>query len=187
MNDQIKLLFDLTTEKMDDAINHLEREMAKIRAGKANPRMLDGIMVDQYGAMTPLSQVSNINSPDPRTIAIQPWDKKMIPIIEKAIMAANLGMNPENNGEIIRINVPPLTEDRRRDLVKIVKKEEEESRISVRNARRDAMEELRKLKKDGLAEDTEKDAAEQVQKLTDQYMKTIDEMFKAKEEDIMTI
>ncbi len=187
MSEQIKFLFELTTEKMDDAINHLEREMAKIRAGKANPRMLDGIMVDQYGSMTPLNQVSNINSPDPRTIAIQPWDKKMIPIIEKAIMAANLGMNPENNGEIIRINVPPLTEERRRDLVRIVKKEEEESRISVRNARRDAMEELRKLKRDGLAEDTEKDAAEQVQKLTDQYMKTIDEMFKAKEEDIMTV
>src|SRR5690554_5076366 len=187
MSEQIKLLFELTTEKMDDAINHLEREMAKIRAGKANPRMLDGIMVDQYGSMTPLNQVSNINSPDPRTIAIQPWDKKMIPIIEKAIMAANLGMNPENNGEIIRINVPPLTEERRRDLMRIVKKEEEESRISVRNARSDAMEELRKIKKDGKAEDTEKDAAEQVQKLTDQYMKTIDEMFKAKEVDIMTV
>ena len=187
MSDQISVLFEQTTEKMNDAINHLEREMAKIRAGKANPRMLDGIMVDMYGSMTPLSQASSINTPDPRTIAIQPWDKKMIEVIEKAIMAANLGMNPENNGEIIRINVPPLTEDRRKDLVKIVRKEGEESRISIRNSRRDAMEELRKFKKEGLAEDAEKDAADQVQKLTDQYMKTVDEMLKEKEEDIMTV
>lgn len=187
MNEQIKILFEQTTEKMDDAIDHLEREMAKIRAGKANPRMLDGIMIDLYGAMTPLAQASSINTPDPRSIVIQPWDKKMISVIEKAIMAANLGMNPENNGEIIRINVPPLTEERRKDLVKLVKKEGEESRISVRNARRDAMEELKKLKRDGLAEDTEKDASNDVQKLTDQYMKTIDEMLKVKEDDIMTV
>ncbi len=187
MNEQVNQINTEAKNKMTDTIEHLERELAKIRAGQANPRMLDGILVDMYGTMSPLNQVSSLSTPDPRSIAIQPWDKNLIPVIEKAIMAANLGMNPENNGEIIRINIPPLTEERRKDLVKIVRKESEESRISIRNARRDAMEELKKLLKDGLAEDAEKKAADKVQKITDDYMKQIDEMLKEKEEDIMTV
>ena len=149
--------------------------------------MLDGVMVDYYGSMTPLAQVANINTPDPRTIAIQPWEKGMIPVIEKAIMAANLGMNPDNNGELVRINVPPLTEERRKELVKMAKKLAEDSRIGVRNARREAMDEFKKLLKAGLPEDMEKDAADQAQKLTDRYMKKVDEMLEAKEKDIMTV
>lgn len=187
MNNKLHEVYTDTKKKMDDTISHLERETAKIRAGKANPRMLDGIIVEMYGSMVPLNQASNVSTPDPRTIAIQPWDKALIPIIEKAIMAANLGMNPENNGEIIRINVPPLTEERRKDLVKIVRKEGEEARISVRNARRDAMESLKKLLKDGLSEDAEKDASAEVQKITDKFMKEVDDMLKVKEEDIMTV
>ena len=144
-------------------------------------------MVDYFGTMTPLAQVANINTPDARTIAVRPWEKNMIAPIEKAIMAANLGLNPDNNGEIIRILIPPLTEERRRDLVKQVKKVCEESRIAIRNMRRDANEELKKLKKDGLAEDAEKDAENETQKLHDTMMKKIDELLALKEKDIMTV
>lgn len=174
-------------DKMNKAIEHLDKEIGKVRAGKANPKMLEVVLVDYYGTMTPLSQVANINTPDPRTIAIQPWDKKIIPLIEKAIMAANLGMNPDNNGELVRINVPPLTEERRKDLVKQVKKMGEDSKVSIRNLRRDSLEDLKKLKKDGLPEDMEKDAQEKVQKLTDKFIKVVEEMLEKKEKDIMTI
>jgi ribosome recycling factor len=187
MDETVKLVIEDTSEKMERAIEHLDREMGKVRAGKANPRMLDGIQVDFYGAMTPLAQVASVNTPDPRTIAITPWDKKMIPVIEKAIMAANLGMNPDNNGEVIRINVPPLTEDRRKDLVKMVKKIGEDSRIGIRGTRREAIDEFKKLKKDGLPEDMEKDAEDMAQKLTDKFMKIIDDMIEKKEKDIMTV
>ncbi|TCO08429.1 ribosome recycling factor [Natronoflexus pectinivorans] len=187
MEDEIKLVLEDATEKMDKAIDHLDREMAKIRAGKANPKMLDGLMVDYYGSMTPLAQVANVNTPDPRTIAIQPWEKGMIPVIEKAILAANLGMNPDNNGDVIRINVPPLTEERRKDLVKMVKKIGEETRIGIRNVRREAIDEFKKLQKDGLPEDMAKDAEEETQKLTDKFMKRIEEMLERKEQDIMTV
>lgn|SRR5690554_98302 len=187
MEDDVKLVLEDASDKMDKALDHLDRELAKVRAGKANPKMLDGVMVDYYGSMTPLAQVANINTPDPRTIAIQPWEKGMIPVIEKAIMAANLGMNPDNNGELVRINVPPLTEERRKELVKMAKKLAEDSRIGVRNARREAMDEFKKLLKAGLPEDMEKDAADQAQKLTDRYMKKVDEMLEAKEKDIMTV
>ncbi|MCW3785809.1 ribosome recycling factor [Plebeiibacterium sediminum] len=187
MTEEIEILFEMAQEKMDKTISHLEHELVKIRAGKANPGMLDGIMVDYYGSMTPLQQVANVNTPDPRTIAIQPWEKAMIQPIEKAIMAANLGFNPENNGEIVRINVPPLTEERRKDLVKQAKKEAEDARISIRNVRRDSNEELKKMKKDGLAEDLEKDAEAEVQKLTDKYSKIVDEYIAKKEKDILTI
>jgi ribosome recycling factor len=187
MEDDVKLVLEDASDKMDKALDHLDRELSKVRAGKANPKMLDGVMVDYYGSMTPLAQVANINTPDPRTIAIQPWEKGMIPVIEKAIMAANLGMNPDNNGELVRINVPPLTEERRKELVKMAKKLAEDSRIGVRNARREAMDEFKKLLKAGLPEDMEKDAADQAQKLTDRYMKKVDEMLEAKEKDIMTI
>jgi len=187
MEDDVKLVLEDASDKMDKALEHLDRELSKVRAGKANPKMLDGVMVDYYGSMTPLAQVANINTPDPRTIAIQPWEKGMIPVIEKAIMAANLGMNPDNNGELVRINVPPLTEERRKELVKMAKKLAEDSRIGVRNDRREAMDEFKKLLKAGLPEDMEKDAADQAQKLTDRYMKKVDEMLEAKEKDIMTV
>ena len=187
MEDEVKIVLEDAVEKMDRAIEHLDKEMSKVRAGKANPKMLDGILVDYYGTMTPLAQVANINTPDPRTIAIQPWEKNLIPAIEKAIMAANLGMNPDNNGDLVRINVPPLTEERRKDLVKMVKKLTEDSRIGVRNARREAIDEFKKLMKAGLPEDMEKDGEDQAQKLTDQYMKKIDELLEKKEKDIMTV
>jgi ribosome recycling factor len=187
MTEEIEILLEMAKEKMDKAIKHLEHELIKIRAGKASPGMLEGVMVDYYGSMTPLQQVANVNTPDPRTIAIQPWEKAMIDPIEKAIMAANLGLNPENNGEIVRINVPPLTEERRKDLVKSVKKEAEDARISLRNVRRDANDELKKMLKDGLPEDMEKDAEGEVQKLTDKYSAIIDEHIAKKEKDILTI
>ncbi len=187
MTEDIQILMEMASEKMDKAIEHLEHELIKIRAGKANPGMLEGVMVDYYGSMTPLQQVANVNTPDPRTIVIQPWEKAMIDPIEKAIMMANLGLNPENNGEIVRINVPALTEERRKDLVKQVKKEAEEARISIRNVRRECNEELKKLKKDGLAEDMEKDAVADVQKLTDKFSAKIDEHIAKKEKDILTI
>lgn len=187
MTEEIEILFEDAKEKMDKAIIHLEHELVKIRAGKANPGMLEGIMVDYYGSMTPLQQVANINTPDPRTIAIQPWEKAMIVPIEKAIMLANLGLNPENNGEMVRINVPALTEERRKDLVKQAKKEAEDARISLRNIRRDSNEELKKMKKEGLAEDIEKDAELEVQKLTDKYSAVIEDYVSKKEKDILTI
>ncbi len=187
MTEEIEILMEMAIEKMEKAITHLEHELMKIRAGKANPGMLEGILVDYYGSMTPLQQVANVNTPDPRTIAIQPWEKAMITPIEKAILAANLGLNPENNGEIIRINVPALTEERRKDLVKQVKKEAEDARISIRNVRRDSNEELKKMKKDGLAEDLEKDAEAEVQKLTDKFSAIVEEHIANKEKDILTI
>ncbi|MDR2926626.1 MAG: ribosome recycling factor [Cytophagaceae bacterium] len=187
MEENVKLVLDIAAEKMGKTIEHFDHEIGKVRAGKANPKMLESVMVDYYGAMTPLSQVANINTPDARTIAVQPWEKKMIPAIEKAIMAANLGMNPDNNGEIVRINVPPLTEERRKDLVKQVKKLSEDTRIAVRNIRRDAIEDLKKLKKDGLGEDLEKDAEDNAQKITDKFIKKIDELFEKKEKDILTV
>ncbi len=187
MTEEIEILMEMAIEKMEKAITHLEHELMKIRAGKANPGMLEGILVDYYGSMTPLQQVANVNTPDPRTIAIQPWEKAMITPIEKAILAANLGLNPENNGEVIRINVPALTEERRKDLVKQVKKEAEDARISIRNVRRDSNEELKKMKKDGLAEDLEKDAEAEVQKLTDKFSAIVEEHITNKEKDILTI
>lgn len=173
MEEEVSIVFEDATEKMNKAIDHLDKEMSKVRAGKASPKILEGIMVDYYGTMTPLAQVANVNTPDPRTIAIQPWEKKLIPVIEKAIMAANLGLNPDNNGELIRINVPPLTEERRKELVKFVKKLVEDARIGVRNVRRDAIEDIKKMQKDGLPEDVAKDAEAEVQKITDSFMKKL--------------
>ena len=187
MEENVKFILEETREHMDKTIDHLDREMAKVRAGKANPKMLDGIMVDFYGTMSLLSYVASINTPEPRTIAITPWDKKMIPVIEKAIMAANLGMNPDNNGDVIRINVPPLTEERRKDLVKQIKKMGEDSRVGLRNARRDAIDQFKKLKKEGLPEDMEKDAEQLAQKITDEFMKKIDDLLEKKEKDMRTV
>ncbi|MFW6043447.1 MAG: ribosome recycling factor [Marinilabiliaceae bacterium] len=186
MEDDVQILIESTEEKMEKAIEHLDRELGKIRAGKANPKMLDGVFVEYYGAMTPLQQVASVNTPDARTIAIQPWEKGMIGPIEKAIMGANLGLNPDNNGDVIRINIPPLTEERRQGLVKQVRKEAEDARISIRNTRRETNDELKKLKKDGLAEDIEKDAEDRVQKLTDKYIGKADKLIEEKEKEIMS-
>lgn len=187
MEEDVQLVLDIAEEKMEKALNYLNDELSKLRAGKASPHMLDGIIVDYYGANTPLNQVSNINTPDPRSITVQPWEKNMLEPIEKAIMHANLGFNPVNNGEILRIVVPALTEERRKHLVRQVKSEGENARVSLRNARREANEELRKMQKDGLPEDVVKRSEQEVQKLTDNYSHRVDELLEKKEEDIMTI
>ncbi len=187
MIEEIEILMEDAQERMDKSLVHLDNELSKVRTGKANTKMLESIRVDNYGMSSPINQIASVNTPDPRTIVITPWDKKMIPIIEKAIMAANIGLNPDNNGDIIRLNVPPLTEDRRKDLVKQAKKEGEDAKISIRNARRDVIEELKKMKKDGLSEDLEKDAEEKVQKLTDKSIRRVDEIMEKKEKDILTI
>jgi ribosome recycling factor len=187
MNEEVQMYLEDTQEKMDAAIAHLELGLVKIRAGKANVAMLSGVVVDYYGSMVPLSQVANVSVPDPRTLAVQPWERAMIVPIEKAIMNSNLGLNPDNNGEVIRINIPALTEERRNDLVKQAKSECENAKVSVRNARRDTIVELKKLVKDGLSEDLEKDAEGDVQKLTDAFVKKIDDLMIVKEKDIMTI
>ncbi len=187
MEEEVQLVLDMAEEKMINAIKHLESELVKIRAGKASPQVLDGIYVDYYGTNTPLNQVANIGTPDARTISVQPWEKTMTVPIEKAIMAANIGLTPINNGEIIRINIPPLTEERRRELVKKVKNEGENARVSVRSARREANEELKKMQKSGLSEDIEKDKEAEVQKMTDNYIVKVDEVLAKKEKDIMTV
>ena len=174
-------------EKMELAVEYLDEALAHIRAGKANPKILDGIRVDYYGSAAPISNVANISVPDARTIAITPWEKSMFKVIEKAIINSELGITPENNGEVIRISIPPLTEERRKALVKQSKNEAEQAKISVRNARRDAIEGLKKAIKDGMPEDVEKDAEAKVQKIHDRYMKRIDEVFAAKEKEIMTV
>ncbi len=187
MEEDIQLVLDIAEEKMGKAITYLKEELSKLRAGKANPQMLDGINVDYYGNSTPLYQVSNINTPDPRTIVVQPWEKNMLSPIEKAIQQANLGFNPVNNGEMLRIVVPALTEERRRILVKQVKAEGENARVSIRNARRDANDELRKMQKEGVPEDIVKIAEQDVQKLTDSYSEKVDVLLQKKEDDVMTI
>lgn len=187
MNEEVKLFMDEAKEQMQGALTHLENELAKIRAGRANPKILNDVLVDYYGSPTPLSQVANITAPDPRTIAVQPWEKSMLAPIQKAIMVANLGFNPDNNGEIVRINVPPLTEERRKELVKQSKGIGENAKVSIRNARRDAIDEFKKMVKDGLPEDVAKDAENEVQKITDGYNKKVDDILAAKEKDIMTI
>jgi len=187
MTEDLKMVIDLTRDSMAKAIDHLEEALIHIRTGKADPRMLDNLTVDYYGSHVPISQVANINSTDARTIKIQPWEKKMIDAIEKAILYANLGFNPSNNGEVVIINVPALTEERRKELVKQVKHEGENTRVSIRNTRREAIEQFKQMKKDGLAEDLEKDAEDQVQKLTDSFNLKVDEKIKKKEEDIMKV
>ena len=187
MDELVKMVLDETRDKMEKSINHLETELMKIRAGKASTHIVDGIMVNYYGVMTPLNQVSNIGAPDVKTVVIQPWDKNMIDPIEKAIMQANIGITPEDNGEVIRLGIPPLTEERRRELVKQVKQEGEDTKVGVRNARRDANDELKSLQKDGLPEDEQKNGESEVQKLTDQYIEKVEKDVEAKENDIMTV
>ena len=185
--EEIEFILDSTKESMNGSIAHLEKEFLNIRAGKASPQMLGGVFVDYYGSQTPLSQVANINVPDARTITVTPWEKSMLHPIEKAIMIANLGFNPMNNGDNIIISVPPLTEERRRDLVKQAKAEAEDAKIGIRNARKDANTDIKKLEKDGTSEDVCKKAEEDVQKLTDAYIKKIEEHLVIKEAEIMKV
>lgn len=185
--EEAELCIEIAREKMQKAVEHLENELRVLRAGRANPNMLTGVMVDYYGTMTPLNQVASVGSPDARSIVIQPWDKKMIEIIEKAIMAANLGFNPQNNGETIRVIVPALTEERRKDLVKQVRHEGENARVSIRNARHNAIEEIKKLQKSGLPEDLGKESETEIQKQTDNYNKKIEEHLQKKEKEILTV
>ncbi|MEO6833436.1 MAG: ribosome recycling factor [Chitinophagaceae bacterium] len=175
------------TAGMKNAISHLESELTKIRAGKATPQIVDGIFVDYYGNATPLAQVANITVPDARTLSLQPWEKNMLAPIEKAIIAANIGLNPQNDGNFIRLYLPPLTEERRKELVKRVNGEGEQAKVSVRSVRRDAIEQIKKLQKDGLSEDEAKDAEAAVQAMTDKYIALTDIHLKDKERDIMTI
>ncbi|RZK72617.1 MAG: ribosome recycling factor [Pedobacter sp.] len=187
MNDLIKKQLQDAQATMDKAILHCEAELTKIRAGKASAGMLDGIMVDYYGAATALSQVASINTPDARTIIIQPWEKSLLVPIERAIMEANIGINPQNDGIIIRLVVPPLTEERRRDLVKKVKEEAERGRITVRNIRKDANEKIKKLKGESVSDDEIKTGEAEVQKITDAYIVKVDKHAEAKEKDVMTV
>ncbi len=184
MNEEIELILDTTKESMDGAMSHLEKAFIKIRAGKASPAMLSTVMVEYYGSQTPLSQVANINTPDARTISVQPWEKAMIPEIEKAIMNSNLGFNPMNNGESVIINVPPLTEERRRDLVKQAKAEAEDARVSIRNARQDANKELKRM---DISEDLLGNAEIDVQELTDNYIQKVENVLQLKEAEIMKV
>ncbi len=187
MEEELLLIFEDAEERFDKAIEHLKHELVKLRAGKADIHILDGINVDYYGTLTPLNQVSNINTPDPKTVSIQPWEKSLIPVIEKAILEANIGLNPDNNGELIRLFIPPLTEERRKDLVKKVKQEGENTKISIRNIRRETLEEIKRLQKDGLAEDTAKNKETDVQKMVDDNIKNIEDILQKKEKDILTI
>ena len=181
------MIIDDASEQMKKAIRHLESELAKIRAGKANPVILDGIHVDYYGSATPLSQVANITVADARTLNIQPWEKQMLAPIEKAIIASNIGLNPQNDGNIIRLFLPPLTEERRKELVKRVNNEGEQAKVSIRSIRRDAIEQIKKEQKDGLSEDIAKDGETRVQGVTDKFISLVDQHCKDKDKEIMTI
>ncbi len=182
-----KEVIETAKENMEKALLFLEEELKTYRAGKANPAVFNSVIVDYYGTPTPIPQVASVTTPDAKTMLIQPWDKKMISAIEKAIMVANIGFTPSNNGEHIRINVPPLTEERRKDLVKKVKAEGENAKISIRNARRDGVEQLKKYQKEGLPEDVAKDGEAAIQKETDFYNKKIEEILAHKEKEIMTV
>lgn len=186
MND-VKSVMDHASAAMDKAINHLEVQLTKIRAGKANPSIFESVMVDYYGSMVPIPQTANVNTQDARTIVIQPWEKSLLTPIEKAIQMANLGLNPQNDGVIIRITIPPLTEERRKELVKTAKSEGEEAKVGIRNARKEAMENVKKLQKNGLPEDEAKDAETKIQQLTDQYVQKADKHFEQKEKEILTV
>jgi ribosome recycling factor len=187
MSEIVKGLIEDAKDNMNKAVDHVELELHKIRAGKASPQMLDGIVVDYYGTPTPLSQVANVNTPDARTIVVQPWEKSLISAIEKAITDANLGINPQNDGIVVRLNVPPLTEERRKDLVKRVKAEGEAGKIAIRNIRKDVNEKIKKAQKDGVSEDEAKVGEAEVQKLTDSYILKVDKHIDLKDKDIMTV
>ena len=188
LTDRAKEIINGTESKMQDAVKFLEEDLKTYRLGKANPAVFNPVVVDYYGTPTPLAQVASINTPDARTLTIQPWEKSLIPKIEKAIMDANIGLTPQNNGEIIRCKVPELTEERRKDLIKKAKAAGENAKIVVRNARRDGVDLLKKAQKnEGLSEDTEKEAEAEIQKITDKQVKAVDTIVAAKEKDIMTV
>jgi ribosome recycling factor len=183
--EEIDFIIESTKEQMNSNVAHLEKAFSKIRAGKASPSMLDNVTVDYYGSVTPLGQSSNINTPDAKTITVQPWDKTMLEAMDKAILDANLGFTPMNNGELLIINIPPLTEERRRDLAKKAKSETENAKISIRNARKEANDELKKL--DSISEDIIKDSENQIQKLTNEFSSKVDKIYSTKEAEIMTV
>jgi len=187
MNDLIKKQLNDAKGSMEKAIDHTDSELVKIRAGKANPAMLDAVVVEYYGAPTPLSGVASVNTPDARTIVVQPWERNLLSAIEKAIIDSNCGLNPQNDGSVIRLNVPPLTEERRKDLVKKVKEEAERGKVAVRNIRKDANSKIQKLKSEGISEDEIKGGEAEVQKLTDGYILKVDKLAELKEKDIMTV
>ena len=182
--EEIEFILDTSKESMQKTIGHLEVAFSKIRAGKASPQMLDSVSIDYYGTLTPLNQASNINT-DAKTISVQPWDKSLLDVMEKAIIDANLGFTPMNNGEMIMINIPPLTEERRRELVKLAKSESENAKVSIRNSRKEANDELKKL--EGISEDVLKDAEQSVQDITNAFSAKIDSFFTKKESEIMTV
>jgi len=187
MSDDLILIMEDTEEQMNKAISHLEAELVKIRAGKATPQMLDGIMVDYYGSGTPIAQVGNISVMDARTLSIQPWEKNMLQPIERAIIAANIGINPQNDGNMIRLFLPPLTEERRRELVKRANGEGEQSKVAIRSIRRESIEQIKKLQKEGLSEDEAKDAEKDVQETTDKFIVLVDKHLARKEKEIMAV
>ena len=187
MTEELTMIYDDFKVSNNKTFSHLETELTKIRAGKASPAMLGGVMVDYYGSMTPLQQVANVNTSDARTILVQPWEKAMLNEIARGIINANIGLNPQNNGEQLIITVPPLTEERRRELVKRAKGEAENAKVGVRNNRKDAIDMIKELKNDGLSEDMAKSAEEEVQKITNIAIKKIDDLVEIKEKDIMTV
>jgi len=187
MSESLEMVIDDMSSQMKKAIAHLEVEISKIRAGKATPQIVDGIYVEYYGNPTPLNQVANVTVPDARTISIQPWERNMLQPIEKAIIASNIGLNPQNDGNYIRLFLPPLTEERRKELVKRVLGEGEHAKVAVRNIRRESMEQVKKLQKDGLSEDLAKDAEGRIQGITDKNIVVVDQHCKDKEKDIMTV
>lgn len=187
MADDLNSIIEHAVESMEKAISHLEVELVKVRAGKATPNLLDGLVVDYYGTPTPINQVGNISVADARTLTIQPWEKNMLQPIERSIIAANIGITPQNDGNMIRLFMPPLTEERRRELVKKALGEGEHSKVAIRSIRRDSMEHIKKLQKNGLSEDVCKDAEEEVQELTDKYITLVDKHLAAKEKEIMTV
>lgn len=187
MSDTVESIISNTAQLMRKAIQHLELELSRVRAGKANPQILDGIVVDYYGNPTPIAQVANIATPDARTITLQPWEKNMLQPIERAIIASNIGLNPSNDGNIIRLFLPPLTEERRKELVKRVNGEGEQAKVAIRSIRRDGIESIKKMQKDGLSEDAAKDGEADIQAITDKEIIAIDGVCKEKEKEIMTV
>jgi len=187
MTEELDMIYGVCKEQMQKAIEHLENEITKIRAGKANPTMVTGILVDYYGTLTPLNQVANVSTPDARTISIQPWEKPMVQVIEKAILEANIGLTPQNNGEMIILNIPALTEERRKQLVKQVQAEAEHGRVGLRQARKQAIDEIKTLQKDGLSEDNSHDAEEEVNGITKSFEAKIEQHIKVKQTEIMTV
>jgi ribosome recycling factor len=187
MSDDLAFILEVAQDSMKKALEHLETELVKIRAGKASPQMLEGLTVDYYGTLTPLNQVGNVSVMDARTLTIQPWEKNMLQPIERAIINANLGVTPQNDGNVIRLFMPPLTEERRKEFVKRANGEGEQSRVAIRNIRRDSIEQIKKLQKDGLSEDEAKDAEKQIQDITDKHITLVEKHLAAKEKEIMAV